>query len=149
MKSYIIVLIIALILLIGALSIYGIGYINQKINKPSSNDNNSNSGDLNQDSAKGETKTFKITGENFKFKINGADNPDMIVNYGDKVIIEFSSVGGFHDWVVNEFNAKTKRVNNGETTTIEFIADKKGTFEYYCSVGTHRQMGMKGKLIVK
>jgi plastocyanin len=29
------------------------------------------------------------------------------------------------------------------------VADKKGTFEYYCSVGQHRALGMKGKLVVE
>ncbi len=34
-------------------------------------------------------------------------------------------------------------------TFVEFTADKKGTFEYYCSVGEHRVNGMKGKFIVE
>ena len=96
-----------------------------------------------------ETKTFILVGENFKFLIDGSrENPDLVVNQGDKVRIEFKSGQGFHDFVVDEFNAKTDRIKDGESTSVEFVADKKGTFEYYCSVGSHRQMGMKGKLIV-
>ena len=94
-------------------------------------------------------KTFVISGENFKFLMDGKENPDLIVNEGDKIRIEFTSGQGFHDFVVDEFNAKTSRVNDGGSTSVEFIADKKGIFEYYCSVGEHRQTGMKGKLIVK
>ena len=93
--------------------------------------------------------TFVLTGENFKFVMNGVDNPDLVVQQGDRVKIEFASVGGFHDWVVDEFDAATGRVNDGETTSVEFIADERGTFEYYCSVGQHRTMGMKGNLIVE
>ena len=33
--------------------------------------------------------------------------------------------------------------------TAEFTADKVGSFEYYCSVGSHRSMGMKGVLKVE
>ncbi|MEY4731380.1 MAG: hypothetical protein RL681_326, partial [Candidatus Parcubacteria bacterium] len=46
------------------------------------------------------------------------------------------------------FNAATKVLTDGQSETIEFVANKAGTFEYYCSVGSHRQMGMKGTLTV-
>ena len=95
-------------------------------------------------------KTFYITGENFKFMINKIDNPDIYVKEGDLVRIEFLSKQGFHDWVVDEFGVATEKVRDtDEPTFVEFIADKKGTFEYYCSVGEHRKNGMFGKLIVE
>lgn len=92
-------------------------------------------------------KVFTLTGKNFKFVMNGKDNPDLQVKVGDKVRIEFTSTEGFHDWKVDEF-AATSRVKASESTSIEFVADKVGTLEYYCSVGSHRQLGMKGKLVV-
>ncbi len=94
---------------------------------------------------KGTIKEFAVTGKNFSF------NPSEIkVKKGDTVRITFTSVGGFHDWVVDEFeNAETKQLQSGQSDTIEFVADKAGTFEYYCSVGNHRQMGMVGNLIVE
>ena len=101
-----------------------------------------------EDSQKDNVKEVTLTGENFKFVINGKDNSDINVKQGEKVKITFKVTDGFHDWVVDEFNAKTTKVKAGETTTVEFTADKKGTFEYYCSVGDHKQKGMKGKLIV-
>ncbi len=94
-------------------------------------------------------KILVITGENFKFVVNGIDNPEIRVKKGDRVRIEFMSTSGFHDWVVDEFNAATKQVNSGGSTSVEFVADKRGTFEYYCSVGQHRANGMKGSLIVE
>ena len=96
-----------------------------------------------------DVKTFVLDGENFKFIQDGVDNPEIKVKEGDKVRIEFTSVGGFHDWVVDEFNAATERVNEGGSTFVEFIADKKGTYEYYCSVGQHRSFGMKGVFVVE
>ncbi len=96
-----------------------------------------------------DAKTFVITGANLRFFINGAENPVIKVKEGDKVRIEFTSTEGFHDWVVDEFGAATEKVNAGGSTFVEFTADKKGTFEYYCSVGKHRENGMKGVFIVE
>ncbi|MEM3091123.1 MAG: cupredoxin domain-containing protein [Candidatus Pacearchaeota archaeon] len=94
-------------------------------------------------------KVFVITGENFRFIMDGVENPELKVKMGDKVRIEFINKEGFHDWVIDDFNAATKKIRAGEKATVEFIANKKGTFEYYCSVGEHRAMGMKGFLIVE
>ena len=95
------------------------------------------------------TKTFALSGENFKFLMDGKENPDLIVNEGDKIRIEVTNGQGFHDFVIDEFNARTAKVKEGESASVEFTAGKKGTFEYYCSVGEHRQMGMKGRFIVQ
>lgn len=91
----------------------------------------------------GEVKEIIVTGGNFKY-----DTSEISVNLGDTVRITFKNSEGTHDFVLDEFNIRTDIVNAGEEETIEFLADKLGTFEYYCSVGTHRQMGMKGNLIV-
>ena len=89
-------------------------------------------------------KDFTVTGKNFSF-----DPPTLAVALGDKVRITFKNVEGFHDFILREFGAATKQIRSGEEDVVEFIADKTGTFEYYCSVGNHRAMGMKGTLTVK
>ncbi len=91
-----------------------------------------------------ETKTFNVDGNNFSFSVS-----EIKVKKGDKVKIVFNNKVGFHDWVIDEFNARTPQIQAGQSATVEFVADKTGTFEYYCSVGQHRQMGMKGKLVVE
>lgn len=96
-----------------------------------------------------EIKVFEFTGKNFAFMMDGNEGPELRVNQGDRVRIEFTSESGFHDWVVDAFEAKTEKVQTGGKTAVEFVADKKGSFEYYCSVGSHREMGMKGNLIVE
>ncbi len=92
----------------------------------------------------GTTKEFTVTGSNFKF-----DKPEIKVNKGDTVKITFKNTQGFHDFVIDEFNVKTKQANGPSEETVTFVADKAGTYEYYCSVGQHRAMGMKGNLIVE
>jgi len=91
-----------------------------------------------------ETKSFTVVGTDFDF-----DLKEIKVKKGDKVKIIFKNSAGFHDWKIDEFNSATKKLQAGQEDTIEFIADKAGTFEYYCSVGSHRAKGMKGNLIVE
>ena len=91
-----------------------------------------------------ETKTFAIDAVNFAFS-----ETEIRVKKGDKVKIVLKSVSGFHNWTIDEFNAATAMINTGQTASVEFVADKAGTFEYYCAVGNHRQMGMVGRLIVE
>lgn len=94
---------------------------------------------------KGGVKEFTVVGDNFAFDVK-----EMKVKKGDTVRIVFQNKEGLHDWVLDEFEgAKTKQLKEGEEETIEFVADKTGTFEYYCSVMQHRKMGMVGKLIVE
>jgi plastocyanin len=92
----------------------------------------------------GEVKSFTVEGSQFKFSLN-----EIKVKRGDTVRITFKNVEGRHDWKLDEFNAATQILAAGQEETIEFTATETGTFEYYCSVGTHRQMGMKGNLIVE
>jgi plastocyanin len=89
-------------------------------------------------------KTFTVSGKPFSF-----DPSEIRVKKGDTVKIVFKNTEGIHDWVIDEFNVRTPKIQAGQTATIEFIATKTGTFEYYCSVGSHRAQGMKGKLIVE
>ncbi len=88
-------------------------------------------------------KEFAVGGGGFYF-----DPAELTVTEGDTVRIVFTNEGGVHDWVIDEFDARTPIIQAGETSTIEFVADQVGTFEYYCSVGEHRAMGMVGNLIV-
>ncbi len=92
----------------------------------------------------GQTKTFNVSGSNFSFSVK-----EMRVKKGDKVKVVFTNTNGTHDWVIDAFNARTPQIGSGQTATVEFVADKTGTFEYYCSVGSHRALGMKGNLIVE
>lgn len=89
-------------------------------------------------------KEFTVAGDNFAFAPS-----TMTVKKGDTVRITFTNAEGFHDLKIDEFDVATAKLNAGGTETIEFVADKTGTFEYYCSVGSHRAMGMKGTLTVQ
>lgn len=88
--------------------------------------------------------TFNIAAGSYYFV------PNVIrVKKGDKVKIVLENKGGMHNFVLDEFNVMIDPIKMGETSTAEFVADKVGTFEYYCGVGSHRKMGQKGNLIVE
>lgn len=89
-------------------------------------------------------KEFTVEGQPFSFTPN-----TITVKQGDTVTIVFKNIKGMHDFKIDEFDVATKKAAEGESDTVQFLADKKGSFEYYCSVGHHRAMGMKGTLIVE
>ena len=92
-----------------------------------------------------EVKTFEIDASNFKFSLS-----EIRVNRGDRVRIVLNNTGGIHNWVIDEFNAKTKQIEGPATDTVEFTADKKGEYPFYCSVicgQGHKEM--TGKLVIE
>ncbi len=89
------------------------------------------------------TKEFTVTNDGMSYTTKG-----LTVNKGDRVKITYQNTGGTHDFRIEGYNVGTKVIAAGASETFEFVADKSGTFEYYCSVGEHRANGMKGTLTV-
>lgn len=86
-----------------------------------------------------------VRGENHRFSMD-----TITVKEGQTVRLTFVNDSGFHDFVIDEFEgAQTEQIQGGESQTIEFVADQKGTFFFYCSVGQHRVLGMEGEFIVE
>ncbi|WP_083914649.1 plastocyanin/azurin family copper-binding protein [Alkalispirochaeta alkalica] len=78
------------------------------------------------------------------------DLTEIRVNRGDRLRVTYRNGGGRHDWRVDEFEgAATRVLGAGRSETVEFVVDRAGTFEFYCSVPGHRQAGMYGRLIVE
>lgn len=106
----------------------------------------SSSGAVSQSSpstSSGEVKEFTLVGSNFKFTPN-----EIKVKKGDRIKITLKSMG-IHDLSISGYNVQTKVLSNGESESVEFVADKSGTFEFWCTVGDHKAMGMVGSLIVE
>ena len=99
--------------------------------------------DLVFDNYEGPLKEFDIIASNWDF------NPGLIqVNLGDRVVLHIESVDVYHGIALPDFGVN-KQLPPGENVKVEFIADKKGTFSFFCSVscgGGHNSMG--GQLIV-
>ncbi len=91
-----------------------------------------------------QVKEITVEAGSFYYKPNA-----ITVKKGDKVKIVMNSVSMMHDFVIDELNVKMPIIKNGDTGTVEFTADKAGSFEYYCSVGQHRANGQVGTLTVE
>lgn len=73
---------------------------------------------------------------------------EITVKKGDTVRIKVTNTKGMHDFSLDEFGIRKATPLNDEVT-IEFVADKAGSFQYYCSMPGHRQMGQFGTLNVQ
>jgi nitrosocyanin len=91
-----------------------------------------------------EVRTVNVEAGSFYF------NPKEIrVKKGEKIKIVLTAKDMMHDFTIDELGVKSPVAKAGETVMVEFTADKTGTYEYYCSVGNHRQQGQVGTLIVE
>ncbi|ASA96105.1 MULTISPECIES: Sec-dependent nitrous-oxide reductase [Anoxybacillus] len=83
-----------------------------------------------------------------------AKRPDVIeVNEGDKVFIHLTNIDRdediTHGFAINKYNINIE-VQPGQTNTVEFVADKAGTYPIYCTnfcSALHQEM--TGYLLVK
>jgi cytochrome c oxidase subunit II len=90
------------------------------------------------------TRTFDVTASRYQFA------PARIeVAQGDTVRLVLHSSDTEHGIEIKELNVKTLIPKGGAPVTVEFVADKAGTFQFkcsrFCGVGHGR---MKGELVV-
>ena len=88
-----------------------------------------------------------------EIKVQGGDfwlEPTSIsVNKGDRVKITFENVGSItHNLDIDGYG-RTEIISAGSIDTIEFVADKTGTFDMWCAVEGHRAAGMEGSFVIE
>jgi cytochrome c oxidase subunit 2 len=90
-------------------------------------------------------KEFSLVAYNW-----GWEPAQLTVKKGDTVRITLTSREGTHGLGISEFNMRSGEFGPGDTKTVEFTADKAGTFRYFCNVmcGTGHK-GMAGQLVVE
>lgn len=85
---------------------------------------------------------FTMTSGNFFFEPSS-----LRVNAGDTVNLFFSENSGTHDFTIDEIGFSQSISSNG---IVSFTAPTTpGSYAYYCSIGSHRALGMEGVLIVE
>lgn len=92
----------------------------------------------------GVVKQFDITAKKWSF------SPDTIkVNKGDTVSLHIKSIDVDHGIQITEFGV-SQMLAPGKTEVVEFVADKTGTFSFFCNVFCgHGHGTMSGTLIVQ
>lgn len=87
-------------------------------------------------------RSFNISAENDKFI------PERIfVNLGDTVNIKFTAVDKNYDMIIESYNTRQRAVK-GETKVLEFQANMKGDFTFYCQLCGGINSSTKGILTV-
>ncbi len=80
----------------------------------------------------GELKEFAMTAKQWEFNLTRIE-----VNLGDTVRLKITGlddgIGDGHGFAIPDFDVN-KVIRAGETVTVEFVADKTGTFTFRCSV---------------
>lgn len=86
----------------------------------------------------GNTVEIQMEAKNYEFLPT-----EISANKGDKVKLTITAQNAGHTFTLPQFNID-KELKLGEDEVIEFLADKEGTFVFYCK--THPSM--KGKLTI-
>lgn len=88
---------------------------------------------------------FDVESREFSFDVS-----TITVKIGDTVRINLTNAGAArHNFGVGDFGVRTQTISGGNSETIEFIADRTGTFNFDCSVPGHRNQGMLGNIIIE
>ncbi len=92
----------------------------------------------------GETKEITVRAFRFGFE------PDTIeVNKGDKIKLTAYSSDGHHSFTLYDFDVNLD-LEGSDKKTAEFIADKAGTFTFFCALPCGKGHGqMRGNFVVK
>lgn len=89
-------------------------------------------------------RVFEMTASRFKFE------PAMLrVSAGDRVRLTLRSMDTEHGLEIKKLKVKVAVPKGGDPVTVEFVADKPGTYDFkcseYCGSGHGR---MKGQIVV-
>ena len=91
-----------------------------------------------------DTVEMNVIAKRFEF-----DPSTIKVKQGQKVILHIKSTDVTHGFALPDYKIN-ENLESGKTVTVEFVADKKGTFTFFCSVYCGSGHGaMKGKLVVE
>lgn len=139
-------------LIIGAIIVFMVGMIGVKIYSDQQNQvlmNRNVKANQNETSTLPSQSTNKIknlfiTAQNWEFLPS-----EIRVSQGDMVKLTIKSVDVDHGFAISDFNVKVYLKPN-EEEIVEFVADKKGEFTFFCNVICGEgHKNMKGKLIVE
>ena len=79
----------------------------------------------------------------------GYSSSTLNAKVGQQVTVTLNNTGtGSHNFVIDALSVNSGVISGGESTTFTFTPSQSGTFEFYCSIGSHKNMGMLGSLVV-
>lgn len=98
--------------------------------------------ELGINTSKEPSSAYTLEMSNYKY------SPNLIsVNAGDIVTIQLVTNEGMHDFVIDDLKVQSNLLSEGEEQIISIAIpeDASGkTFDFYCSIRNHRELGMEG-----
>jgi len=89
---------------------------------------------------------FEIDMDNYTFS-----ESEIVVRAGEKITIKLNTIEGNHDLIIDELDVRSEHFKTGESGEMTFTVGEEhigNTYEFYCSVGSHRALGMVGKITI-
>jgi heme/copper-type cytochrome/quinol oxidase subunit 2 len=80
------------------------------------------------DAEASELKEFDVNIYNHDF-----DQHIITVNKGDTVRLMLTAEDGDYGVMLEDFGVYTEKIKKGDTVEVEFVADKEGTFSFFCN----------------
>ena len=92
----------------------------------------------------------QVAARKYAYRVSGVDRPEIHVHEGDVVHVTFSTEDIPHSFTIDEPYRISKRAAPGKPVTFEFLADKAGTFPFYCNLALDDRCKkeVRGTLIV-
>lgn len=89
-----------------------------------------------------EAREIEVSGDEYSF------SPSSITaTAGERLRVTFKNTGKLsHNFTIAELGVATKTISPGQSDTVEFTVEGEKTLTFYCSVGSHRSLGMEGDL---
>jgi heme/copper-type cytochrome/quinol oxidase subunit 2 len=77
---------------------------------------------------------FEISAHKYAYRVAGVERAEIHVHEGEIVHITFSTEDIPHSLTIDGPYRISKRAAPGKPVTFEFLADKPGTFDFYCNL---------------
>jgi plastocyanin len=91
-----------------------------------------------------QSTTVKLDASDFAYSVK-----KITASADSELVLEVTNVQGVHDFVIDELGVSSGRLPVGKTVRLQIPTDKPGSYQYYCSVGNHRELGMVGTLVIR
>jgi plastocyanin len=89
--------------------------------------------------------TFDIQLQDIQF-----DTAEITVPANTDITVNLTNTGlGPHTFNIDALNVDSGEIPAGESKSITFNSGAAGTYEFYCAISGHREIGMAGKVIVQ
>lgn len=97
-----------------------------------------------------EKHEFQVSAHKYAYRVTGVDRPEIHVREGEIVHITFSTEDIPHSLTIDGPYRISKRAAPGKPVTFDFLADKPGTFDFYCNLALDERCRkeLRGRLIV-